>query len=218
MKKVNGRARIGECIFNFVTLDEPEDVFDNGEEKYSVQLLIPKSDEKSVNALQQAIKEAEEEGKKGTFNGKIPKKIKNTLHDGDGENSDGEPYPDSYHGHYFMTCTSKAKFKPGLYVNRGGKIANAEIGEITDGDYGFAVVQFRPYNYNGNKGISSYIQSVLKTRSGNGGFGRNQTSKSEYDGIDLSEYTDTVNIDPITGEPVIDSDFSGYEEDEDVPF
>ena len=67
-----------------------------GAEKYSVSVLIPKSDTETVNAVNAAIDAAIEEGI-GKFGGKKPNKaaIKLPLRDGDIERDD-EAYADSW--------------------------------------------------------------------------------------------------------------------------
>jgi len=73
-----------------------------GAEKYSVSVLIPKDDKETVNAINEAIDVAIEEGVT-KFGGKKPNKaaIKLPLRDGDLERDD-----EAYKGHYFINANS----------------------------------------------------------------------------------------------------------------
>ena len=71
-----------------------------GAPKYSVSLIIPKSDTKTIEKIQAAIQAAYEEGQgKLKGNGKsVPalSVLKTPLRDGDAERPDDEAYADSY--------------------------------------------------------------------------------------------------------------------------
>ena len=73
-----------------------------GAEKYSVSVLIPKSDSETVSAVNAAIDAAIEEGV-AKFGGKKPNKaaIKLPLRDGDVERDD-----EAYKGHWFINANS----------------------------------------------------------------------------------------------------------------
>lgn len=68
---------------SYANIWEPKSI-NGGKEKYSVILIIPKSDTKTVTAIEQAIDAAIEEGI-GKFGGKKPNKaaLKLPLRDGD---------------------------------------------------------------------------------------------------------------------------------------
>ena len=71
-----------------------------GAEKYSTAVLIPKTDKKTIDAIEKAIDAAIEEGI-AKFGGKKPNKaaIKLPLRDGDIERDD-----EAYKGHYFINA------------------------------------------------------------------------------------------------------------------
>ena len=73
-----------------------------GAEKYSVSVLIPKTDTETVSAINAAIDAAIEEGV-AKFGGKKPNKaaIKLPLRDGDVERDD-----EAYKGHWFINANS----------------------------------------------------------------------------------------------------------------
>ena len=65
----------GGLLATFVHLIEPDDF--GGHEKYTVTVIIPKSDKKTVKAVKEAIKAAMERGENEVFKGKNIKKAHN---------------------------------------------------------------------------------------------------------------------------------------------
>ena len=97
-KVVTGVVRL-----SYAHVWEPASI-NGGDEKYSVSLIIPKSDKKTVKAIQDAVEQAKQDGK-AKFGGKIPANLKLPLRDGDIERPDDEAYADSY----FINANSKDK-------------------------------------------------------------------------------------------------------------
>ena len=97
--------------FSYLIVNEPKAI-NGGTPKYSVSLIIPKSDTVTVEKIKAAIKAAYEEGQgKLKGNGKtVPplKAIKTPLRDGDEERPDDEAYA----GCYFINANSATK--PGV--------------------------------------------------------------------------------------------------------
>lgn len=96
------RVITGEVRLSYANIWEPKSI--NGSDpKYSVSLLIPKSDTATVKAIEAAIEEALQAGI-GKFGGKIPPRgsLKLPLRDGDTERED-----EAYAGHYFLNANSK---------------------------------------------------------------------------------------------------------------
>ena len=85
--------------WSYVNAWEPKSI-NGGAPKYSVSLIIPKSDTKTIQKIQAAIQAAYEEGQgKLKGNGKsVPalSVLKTPLRDGDAERPDDEAYADSY--------------------------------------------------------------------------------------------------------------------------
>ena len=86
-KVVTGKAR-----FSFCHLFEPQAPQGGGEPKYSVTLLIPKSDTATLNKIKAAQAEARENFCKKNGASALPAKPNHTLHDGDGEMPNGGDY------------------------------------------------------------------------------------------------------------------------------
>ena len=84
----------GVVRLSYANVWEPKSI-NGSDEKYSVSLIIPKSDKKTIQEIKDAVKSAKQEGK-SKFDGKIPANLKHPLKDGDIEKPDEEAYKDSY--------------------------------------------------------------------------------------------------------------------------
>ena len=184
----------GEVRFSYCHVFEPWS--SNGEEaKYSVSLLIPKSNKQILKQIKQAIEQAKQEGI-SKFGGKIPPNLMIPIRDGDTEREDD----DAYTGHYFMNANCKTP--PGIVDRKRQPIIDTT--EFYSGCYGYASITFYAYNRNGNKGIACGLNNLMKTRDGENLGGR---AKAEDD------FADIVLDD--------DDDFAGFapvDDDDDVPF
>jgi hypothetical protein len=127
--------------------------------KFSTVILIPKTDKKTVAAIQNAQKAALENGK-AKFNGKIPNTWTNTLHDGD-EDADLEKNPE-YAGHYYMTVSNNRQ--PGLVDKSLQPILDAS--ELYSGCYARVSINAFAFNTSGNKGVSFGLNNVQKLADG----------------------------------------------------
>lgn len=153
-KVVTGKVR-----FSYAHVFEPHAMEEGQTKKYSVALLIPKSDKKTVAAIQAAIKDAIEEGKsKLAVNGKLPAKIKLPLRDGDEERPDDEVYA----GHYFINANSTSR--PGVVDLSLNPIMDKD--EFYSGCYGRASLSFYAFNTSGNKGIAAGLGNLQKMEDG----------------------------------------------------
>lgn len=133
-----------------------------GMPKYSVSLIIPKNDTKTVTAVKNAIQAAYEEGQsklKGNSKS-VPAltAIKTPLRDGDAERPDDEAYKDSY----FINANSATA--PGIVDAARNPII--EHSEIYSGVYGRASINFYAFNSNGNKGIACGLNNLQKISDG----------------------------------------------------
>ena len=146
---------------------EPVSV-NGGKEKYSVSVLIPKDDTKTIDAINAAIDAAMEEGI-GKFGGKKPNKaaIKIPLRDCDIERED-----DAYKGHYFINANSTT---PPQVVDRAVQPI-LDRGEVYSGCYARVSLNFYAYNANGNRGIACGLGNIQKVRDGEPLGGRSTAS------------------------------------------
>ena len=126
-----------------------------GAPKYSVSLIIPKSDTVTVNKINAAIEAAYEEGQsKLKGNGKtVPALsiLKTPLRDGDLERPDDPAYANAY----FINANSASA--PGIVDADRQPIL--ERSEVYSGVYGRASINLYAFNSNGNKGLAVSIIS-----------------------------------------------------------
>ena len=133
-----------------------------GTPKYSVSLIIPKSDTKTVAKLKAAIEAAYREGEsklKGNGKTVLPlAAIKNPLRDGDVE----RPDDDAYDNAYFINAN--ATTAPGIVdADRNPVLTRSEV---YSGVYGRASISFYAFNSNGNKGIACGLNNLQKVCDG----------------------------------------------------
>lgn len=129
-----------------------------GAEKYSTAVLIPKSDKKTIDAIEKAIDAAIEEGI-AKFGGKKPNKaaIKLPLRDGDIERDDV-----AYKGHYFINANSTNP--PQIVDQRVQPIL--ERSQVYSGCYARVSINFYAFNSNGNKGVAAGLGNIQFVRDG----------------------------------------------------
>ena len=153
---------------------------DGGAPKYSVSLIIPKSDTKTIEKVRAAIQAAYDEGQgKLKGNGKsVPplSSIKTPLRDGDVERPDDEAYANSY----FINANSASA--PGIVDAACQPIIDTS--EVYSGVYGRASINFYAFNSNGNKGIACGLNNLQKIRDGESLGGK---SRAEDDFADLDD-------------------------------
>ena len=133
-----------------------------GTPKFSVSLIISKSDTKTVAKVKAAIEAAYHEGEsKLKGNGKsVPAMaaLKTPLRDGDSERPDDEAYTNAYF------INANATTAPGIVdVDRNPILTRSEV---YSGVYGRASISFYAFNSNGNKGIACGLNNLQKVRDG----------------------------------------------------
>jgi hypothetical protein len=133
-----------------------------GTPKFSVSLIIPKSDTATVAKVKAAIEAAYHEGEaKLKGNGKsIPPltSIKTPLRDGDLERPDDPAYANAY----FINANSATA--PGIVDADRNVILSRS--EVYSGVYGRASINFYAFNSNGNRGIACGLNNLQKIRDG----------------------------------------------------
>ena len=157
MKVITGK----ETRWSFANVWEAKSI-NGGTPKFSVSLIIPKSDTVTVQKIRAAIQAAYEEGQgKLKGNGRsVPAltAIKTPLRDGDTERPDDPAYA----GCYFINANSPTA--PGIVdADRNPILARSEV---YSGVYGRASISFYAFNSNGNKGIACGLNNLQKIRDG----------------------------------------------------
>ena len=147
--------------WSYVNAWEPKSI-NGGTPKFSVSLIIPKSDTKTIAKIKAAIEAAYHEGEsKLRGNGKtVPalSTIKNPLRDGDVERPDDPAYANAY----FINANSATA--PGIVdADRNPVLTRSEV---YSGVYGRASINFYAFNSNGNRGIACGLNNLQKVRDG----------------------------------------------------
>ena len=147
------QIKTGVVRLSYASVWEPRTIANNpnSKPKYSCSLIIPKSDTATISQIKAAIEEAKQAGIP-KWGGKIPSPLKMPLRDGDVDRADDPAYENSY----FINATS----------NEAPDIVDGKRKPITDpmavysGCYIRALVNFYPFNANGNKGIACGLQCI----------------------------------------------------------
>jgi len=170
MKVITGK----DTRWSYANVWEPKSI-NGGVPKYSVSLIIPKSDTKTIEAIKKAIQAAYKEGEaklKGNSRSVPPlEAIKTPLRDGDLERPDDEAYKDSY----FVNANSTTP--PGIVDASVQPILTRS--EVYSGVYGRASINFYAFNSNGNRGIACGLNNLQKIRDGEP-LGSRATAESDF--------------------------------------
>lgn len=147
--------------WSYANVWEPKSI-NGGTPKYSVSLIIPKSDTATIKKIEAAIEAAYKEGEaKLKGNGRsVPalSVLKTPLRDGDAERPDDEAYANAY----FVNANSATA--PGIVDADRQEIIDRS--EVYSGVYGRASINFYAFNSNGNKGIACGLNNLQKIRDG----------------------------------------------------
>lgn len=164
MSRINNPMKVitgSETRWSYANVWEPKSI-NGGTPKYSVSLIIPKSDTKTVEKIKVAIKAAYDEGQ-GKLKGNsrtVPalSVLKTPLRDGDTERPDDPVYANSY----FINANSASA--PGIVDADCQPIIDRS--EVYSGVYGRASINFYAFNSNGNKGIACGLNNLQKIKDG----------------------------------------------------
>lgn len=155
---MNNKTKVitGVVRLSYANVWEPKSI-NGSDEKYSVSVIIPKSDKKTIQEIKDAVNNAKQEGK-SKFGGKIPDNLKHPLKDGDIEKPDEEAYKDSY----FLNANSNDR--PQIVDKNVKPILDQS--ELYSGCYGKVSITFYAFNSNENKGIACGLGNIQKIRDG----------------------------------------------------
>lgn len=153
----------GECRLSYCNLTTPRAAQQGGEPKYSVTLLIPKTDVATKADIDAAIQAAANEALSKVWNGARPPQLSVPIWDGDGVRKSGVPFGDECKGHWVMTASTKNKPQVVGIDNINCELAPSDI---YSGMYARVTIRFFGYSNSGNKGIGCGLGNVMKTRDG----------------------------------------------------
>jgi hypothetical protein len=145
----------------------------NGKDEFSTQVLVPKSDTETVNALKAAAKEA----LVAKFGDKVPKNVRNPMRDGDTETkTDGSPLGKEYAGCFYFN--TKSNNKPGAVDANGQDLIGAS--DIVSGDFGRVSLNAYAYSQAGNNGVSYGLNNVMLVSKGEPLGGARPSAASDF--------------------------------------
>jgi hypothetical protein len=177
IKNTDTKVITGKVRLSYAHLFKPHAISEGQDPKYSVCLLIPKSDKTTLGKIKKAIEAAKQAGA-SKWGGKIPANLKMPLRDGDEERPDQEEYV----GCYFVNATSKQK--PGIVDRQLNEILDST--EVYSGCYARASINFYAFNQAGNKGIACGLNNIQKLEDGDYLGGRSRP-EDDFEPLDDSE-------------------------------
>lgn len=148
--------------------------------KYMTNVLIPKDERETVDALRQAIEAAKKAAIVAKWGGKEPKKCDMPLRDGDVDKDD-----EAYEGHYYVNA--KCSTRPGVVDRNKAPITDEE--EVYSGMWAIISVTFYGYDVSGNRGVACGLNNVLKYKDGERLGGR-VSADADFAGLDMEEDDD----------------------------
>lgn len=195
---------INDVRFSYCNLFQPKAPFNNpqGEPKYSVTVLVPKTNTAAKAVIDNAIAQAIDAGVSSKWNGVRPPQPAICVHDGDGPRpSDGSAFGEECKGCWVFTASTK---QPPFVVDE--YVQNIiDPTKVYSGMWGNINVTFFAYNNAGKKGIGCGLNGVQKIRDGEA-LGGQITAQEAFKAVGAPPtaapaYAPPA-VDPITGQPV----------------
>jgi hypothetical protein len=154
---------------------------DQADGKYMTNVLIPKDEKETIEAINKAIAEAKKQAIVSKWGGKEPKKLDMPLRDGD------EKDDENYEGHLFVNA--KSNTRPGIVDRKKVPIVDEE--EIYSGVWAIMSVTFFGYDKNGNKGVACGLNNIMKFKDDEH-FGGRVSAESDFGDVDLGDDDDDL--------------------------
>lgn len=207
-----GKVRLSYC-----NIFQPREDM-SGKKKYSVTLLIPKTDTATLQKINDAIQAATQKGMDGAWGGAMPPQLPSPLHDGDGVKENGEAYSDECKGHWVITASANENHPPEVVDQNLNKILDQTA--VYSGCYAHVYINFYPYGGGTTgfrKGIGCGLGPIQKVADGEALGGRAPSASSVFGKVAGTEVNNVANpfaqqqqgygainanINPITGLPM----------------
>lgn len=153
----------GKVRASYVHIFQPQEpIGGNGDPKYSVTLLIPKTDAATLNLIYAEIERAKQEGVQKVFKGSMPALLALPIYDGDGKRPNGEDFGEECRGHMVLRASSKDQ--PSIVDANIQPILNPA--DVYSGCYIRASISFFAYNPGAKQGIGCGLNAVQKIADG----------------------------------------------------
>lgn len=153
----------GEVRLSYVAVTAPRASQQGGEPKYSVTLLIPKTDTTTKADIDASIQAAAQEAASKVWGGVRPPQLRVPIYDGDGVRPSGLPFGEECKGHWVMTASTKLKPQVVGIDNINVELAPSDV---YSGMYARVTIRFFGYSNSGNKGVGCGLGNIMKTRDG----------------------------------------------------
>lgn len=132
----------GKVRLSYVNVFQPREDM-SGRKRYSVTMLIPKTDNDTLQRINAAIQAAAQKGMDGAWNGAMPPQLPTPIHDGDMPRESGEMYGEECRGHWVMTASSDENHPPEVVDGQLNKILDQTA--VYSGCYAHVNINFYPY-------------------------------------------------------------------------
>ncbi|BEG98132.1 DUF2815 family protein [Bacteroides sedimenti] len=152
-KVVTGKVR-----FSYAHVFTPHAIEEGQEPKYSVSIIIPKKDKKTIAKIREEIEKLTKEFLQAKGLTKLPAKFYIPLRDGDEEREDDPAYANS------MFLGASSKRKPQIVDDSVQPIIDSD--EFYSGCYGRASINLFLFDKAGNKGIGVGLNNLQKLEDG----------------------------------------------------
>jgi hypothetical protein len=153
----------GEVRLSYVNVVSPRAAQQGGAPKYSVTLLIPKTDLATKADIDASMQVAAQDAAAKVWNGARPPSLRVPIYDGDGVRPSGGPFGAECEGHWVITASTKMKPQVVGIDNINVELAPSNI---YSGMYGRVTIRFFGYSNSGNKSVGCGLGNIMKTRDG----------------------------------------------------
>lgn len=198
----------GEVRCSYVNVHTARQINGQGKPKYTMTVLIPKTDSATLADIQNAMQAAVDKGISDprVWGGVKPAKLATTLYDGDGVKPEsGEPWGPECKGHWVLRTSANEGQRPQVVGMDNIKV-ELDPRDVYSGMYARVTLRFYPYKFAGKSGVGCGLGNVLKTRDGEALAG-GASAESDFAGIGAAPATATpqtgARIDPVTGLPMM---------------
>lgn len=185
----------GECRLSYVNVITPRAPMNGkGDPKYSVTILIPKSDTATKADIDAAIDAAARDAV-GKIWGGVRPQFPSVVWDGDGTRKSGLPFGPECKGHWVVTASTKQRPQVVGIDNINTELASQDI---YSGMYGRVTIRFFGYSNSGNRGVGCGLGNIMKTRDGEALAG-GASAASDFAGVGNAV---VPAVDPVSGRPI----------------
>ena len=171
----------GPCRLSYTHVFEKYSPDGDGEGKFMTNVLIPKSEKKTIEAIKKAIEAAKKAAIVAKWGGKEPKKLDLPLRDGDTDKEDDDVYADCY------CINARRSARPGVGDEHKNPITDED--EIYSGVWAYVSVTFYGYDVSGNRGVACGLNNIMKFKDDDRLGGR-ASAESDFEDIDNEDDDD----------------------------